>query len=245
MSELVSNASTQCEPPGSRVCWQITPRHKILWPLPPPLHLQMRQHAPNNHILDLVVICMLSPLWTSLSRTALLLLWLHMAILMPRWMDDQTATCWLHLKMGQHALNNHVPWPGCYLNTVSSLAYTIIGDARDKQRDRTSYDDEWQMTTATAPLNTTGANGGGINVDGSWGVGARGANMDWGGMGCECWCKGCEWRNPWCEHGHRRPGGVWWMEWGVRCERGHRWPRGAWWMEWGVRCECGDRKSVV
>ena len=69
----------------------------------------MRQRAPDNHVLDLVVICTLSPLWTSLSHTALLLLWLHMATLMPCWMDDWTATCRLHPKMGQHALNNHVP----------------------------------------------------------------------------------------------------------------------------------------
>ena len=161
--------STQHEPPGSRVCWQIMPRCKIfrLLPPPPPPHPQTRQHAPNNHVLDLVVVCMLSPLWTSLSRMALLLLWLHMATLMPHWMDDQTATCRLHPKMGQRALNNHVPWPGCCLNTVSSSAYTIVGDARDKQRDRTGHDDEWQTTTATALLTTTGANGGGVNVDGS------------------------------------------------------------------------------
>ena len=39
----------------------------------------MRQCTPNNHILDLVVICMLSPLHMSLSHMALLLLWLCMA----------------------------------------------------------------------------------------------------------------------------------------------------------------------
>ena len=39
---------------------------------------QMRQCAPDNHVLDLVVVCTLSPLWM-LSHVALLLLWLHMA----------------------------------------------------------------------------------------------------------------------------------------------------------------------
>ena len=34
----------------------------------------MRQHAPNNHILDLVVICMLSPLHMLLLHAALSLL---------------------------------------------------------------------------------------------------------------------------------------------------------------------------
>ena len=68
---------------------------------PPPPHL--RQHAPNNHVLDLVVACMVSPFRTLLSC------WLRLVTLMPRWMDDRTATCRLHLKMGQRALNNHVP----------------------------------------------------------------------------------------------------------------------------------------
>ena len=36
----------------------------------------MRQCAPDNHVLDLVVVCMLSPLRMLLSRMALLLLWL-------------------------------------------------------------------------------------------------------------------------------------------------------------------------
>ena len=36
------------------------------------------------------------------------------------------------------------------------------------------------MTTATAPLTTTGANGGGVNVDGSRGVGARWTEGAWG-----------------------------------------------------------------
>ena len=53
---------------GSRACWQ---RHKISWLLPPPPHLQMRHHAPDNHILDLVVICTLSPLWILLLHVAL------------------------------------------------------------------------------------------------------------------------------------------------------------------------------
>ena len=73
MSELVSNASTQHEPPGSRVCWQITPRRKIPDHVPPPLHLQTRQRAPDNHVLDLVVVCTLSSLQMSLLCTALLL----------------------------------------------------------------------------------------------------------------------------------------------------------------------------
>ena len=101
MSELVSNASVQHEP-GSRVWWQITPRCKIFWPLPPPLHPQTRQRAPNNHILDLVVVCMLSPLRT-LSHVALLLIWLHMATLVPHWKDNWMATFWQHMKTGQHA----------------------------------------------------------------------------------------------------------------------------------------------
>ena len=53
---------------------------KISWPLPPPPHLQRRQHAPNNHVPDLVVICMLSLLHMSLSDMTLLLLWLHTAL---------------------------------------------------------------------------------------------------------------------------------------------------------------------
>ena len=36
------------------------------------------------------------------------------------------------------------------------------------------------MTTATALLTTTGANGGGVNVDGSRGVGARWTEGAWG-----------------------------------------------------------------
>ena len=39
----------------------------------------MRQHAPDNHVLDLVVVYTLSSLWT-LSHVACLLLWLCMAI---------------------------------------------------------------------------------------------------------------------------------------------------------------------
>ena len=46
--------------------------HKNFLTAPPPL--QMRQHAPNNHILDLVVICMLSPLCMLLLHVALSLL---------------------------------------------------------------------------------------------------------------------------------------------------------------------------
>ena len=69
----------------------------------------MRQCAPDNHILDLVVICTLSPLHMLLLHVALLLLWLRMATLMPRWMDDRMATCQLHLKLGQCALINHIP----------------------------------------------------------------------------------------------------------------------------------------
>ena len=38
--------------------------------LQPPLHMQMRQHAPKNHILDLVVVCTLSPLHILLLCTA-------------------------------------------------------------------------------------------------------------------------------------------------------------------------------
>ena len=51
---------------------------------------------------------------------------------------------------------------------------------RDKHRDQTGYDDERQTTTATAPLTTTGANGRGVNVDGSRGVGVRWTEGAWG-----------------------------------------------------------------
>ena len=46
--------------------------HEFFLTAPPPP--QMRQHAPNNHILDLVVVCMLSPLRMSLLCAALSLL---------------------------------------------------------------------------------------------------------------------------------------------------------------------------
>ena len=46
--------------------------HKIFITAPPPP--QVRQHAPDNHVLDLVVICTLSPLRMLLLHTALSLL---------------------------------------------------------------------------------------------------------------------------------------------------------------------------
>ena len=67
----------------------------------------MRQCALDNHILDLVVICMLSLLHMSLSCMALSLLWLRMATLMRCWMDDWTTTFQLYLKMGQRAAEIH------------------------------------------------------------------------------------------------------------------------------------------
>ena len=67
----------------------------------------MRQRALNNHVLYLVVICTLSLLRMSLLCAALSLLWLRMATLMPRWMDDRMATFQLYLKMGQRAAKIH------------------------------------------------------------------------------------------------------------------------------------------
>ena len=67
----------------------------------------MRQHALDNHVLDLVVVCTLSLLRMSLLCAALSLLWLCMATLMPRWMDDQTATFRLYPKTGQRAAEIH------------------------------------------------------------------------------------------------------------------------------------------
>ena len=90
-------------------------------------------------------------------------------------MDDWTATCQLHPKTGQRSFNNHVPQPGCCLNTVSSLAYTVVGGARDNGP---GHDDKQQTTTATAPLTTAGANGRGTNADSLRGMGARGANEE-------------------------------------------------------------------
>ena len=93
--------------PGSRACWQIT---KISWPLPPPLHLQMKQHAPDNHVLDLVVVCMLFPLQTLLLHAALLLLWLRMA------MYSRSSQTPLHYSSdqghpGYHHLEGSQSWP--------------------------------------------------------------------------------------------------------------------------------------
>ena len=67
----------------------------------------MRQCALDNHILDLVVVCTLSLLHMSLLRVALSLLWLHMATLMPRWINDQMATFQLYPKTGQRAAKIH------------------------------------------------------------------------------------------------------------------------------------------
>ena len=60
--------------------------HKVFLTAPPPP--QVRQHAPDNHILDLVVICMLSPLQMWLLCVTLLLLGLCMATLMDNWMAN-------------------------------------------------------------------------------------------------------------------------------------------------------------
>ena len=43
-------------------------------------------------------------------------------------------------------------------------------------------------------------------VQGAWVQGVP--TQTEGGMGCECRCGGHKWRNPWCECGHKWPGGA-------------------------------------
>ena len=53
--------------PGSRENWQMQNFSDCYHHLLPPLHLQTRQCAPDNHVSDLVVICMLSHLWMNMA----------------------------------------------------------------------------------------------------------------------------------------------------------------------------------
>ena len=179
-----------------------------------PLHLQMRQCAPDNHVLDLVVICTLSPLRTLLLHAALLLLWLHMALSLFGFIHPCIQVCpgLLHTtpqtRMGSLQVLSSQP-------VMGSLCEHKCKQEKEHNREHEREQDSpppghlfmpphFSHYLLTFPHSH--------NLRHKW---HRHCRCKWQGHECGQ-CKGCQcglrggWdanTGVWCEHGHRQPQG--------------------------------------